>query len=1025
LIYAAASIFNQNFAANAQIAFGSSFDVAKAEALGTDILGGNRGVLPDIDILTGADFFGRSAAYAKETNTLLLNNVFLAENATNPNAVGKAIVEEFVHALDNYASPIDSPGDEGNIFVRLANLETIDLATLADLKAENDTGFVMKSSGELTQVEFAGSNWRVELYNNISRTGTPVLIQDWGDGSQGFSRNWGNGSPNGAIGSDNFSLRATAQRYFGPGTHRIQTTSDDGVKVNIGGQTIIDRLVDQPTTTNTGNFYTSSGGMFTVIVDYYERGGAANLSYSSSYISPPYVSPNNWKVELYNNTSRTGEPVLIEDWGNGNQNFSRNWGSSSPHYAINADNFSLRATAQRYFAPGRHEIQTTSDDGVKVNIAGQTIIDRLVDQPTTTNTGVFDAGNGGTFTVIVDYYERGGAANLNFTTRLLQQPISNLALNQTLSGQLSTSDRNNPTRSGKYSDDFRLTGITAGQQVRLDMTSSFDAYLQLVNEATGQVVAENDDFNGGTNSQITFTAQAGVSYIARATSYSDNVTGNYNISAASNTLIVPSGNWKAEYFNNIDRSGSPVLVQDLGSGSSDFFRDWGLGSPGTGVNSDNFSARVTTQRNFAAGRHQIQSTSDDGVLITINNSTVINKLVDQSTTNTGIFDAGNGGTFNVVIDYYERGGGAKLSFTSSILPREDWFDLNIKDGELRSEVRNRMSDGSLDRNDMIAIFRNAKDGNTIDSNELSDLRTLVNNTDRIFMPESVRVLSQKIASGNVANSRSGIGDLATGSAASQMDRLIDKWFYGSIRPATSYTYKSASGSLFRDGISQDDVLQSVNLNDCYFLASLASVAFRQPNVIQNMFTDNGDGTFAVRFYDAVSRAVDYVTVDRFLPVDANNRFVYANRGSLFSDINNELWVALAEKAYAQFNESDVNDRVGRAGNNTNSYFGIEWGFADAALTNVTGVRANSFFDFNAQTLISQINSLNPIIVNSKSSGLLSSIVPNHSYVLTSYNSQTQKFRLFNPRVGGSSLQLRYIDLTVGQLSQYFTNWTFV
>ncbi|TAF04212.1 MAG: CHAP domain-containing protein [Nostocales cyanobacterium] len=100
----------------------------------------------------------------------------------------------------------------------------------------------------------------------------------------------------------------------------------------------------------------------------------------------------------------------------------------------------------------------------------------------------------------------------------------------------------------------------------------------------------------------------------------------------------------------------------MGSGSQSFSRDWGFGSPGAGVNADNFSARVTTQRYFAPGRHQIQTTSDDGVRVTINGSTVINRLVDQNSTNTGTFDAGNGGTFSVAIDYYERSGGAKLSF---------------------------------------------------------------------------------------------------------------------------------------------------------------------------------------------------------------------------------------------------------------------------------------------------------------------------------------------------------------------------
>ncbi|MGB6294790.1 MAG: pre-peptidase C-terminal domain-containing protein [Rivularia sp. (in: cyanobacteria)] len=126
---------------------------------------------------------------------------------------------------------------------------------------------------------------------------------------------------------------------------------------------------------------------------------------------------------------------------------------------------------------------------------------------------------------------------------------------------------------------------------------------------------------------------------------------------------IPTGNWKAEFFNNVRRAGNPVVVQDWGSGSKNFSRDWGNGSPAARINSDNFSARLTTRRYFAAGSHQIQTTSDDGVRVNIGNRTIINRFVDQSSvTHTGIFDAGGGGWFNVAVDYYERGGGANLSF---------------------------------------------------------------------------------------------------------------------------------------------------------------------------------------------------------------------------------------------------------------------------------------------------------------------------------------------------------------------------
>jgi len=127
----------------------------------------------------------------------------------------------------------------------------------------------------------------------------------------------------------------------------------------------------------------------------------------------PTVSSNNWKAEFFNNTNLSGSPVLVQDLGSGSQNFSRNWGYSSPSSAVSSDNFSARVTTQRYFAPGTYQIQTTSDDGVRVRINNQTIIDKWIDQASTNHFGTFTT-TGGNFNVSVEYYERGGAANLNF-----------------------------------------------------------------------------------------------------------------------------------------------------------------------------------------------------------------------------------------------------------------------------------------------------------------------------------------------------------------------------------------------------------------------------------------------------------------------------------------------------------------------------------------------------------------------------------------------------------------------------------
>ncbi len=163
---------------------------------------------------------------------------------------------------------------------------------------------------------------------------------------------------------------------------------------------------------------------------------------------------------------------------------------------------------------------------------------------------------------------------------------------------------------------------------------------------------------------------------------------------------------------------------------------------------------------------------------------------------------------------------------------------------------------------MISIFRDAKDGGVIDASELTDLRTLVSNSTLFTMADSVKVLSNKIANSDVANTRSTIGNLFAGSSDTQMENLIGKWFLGTARPVASGTYSYVSGSLFQNGLSADDVDQGA-VGDCYYVATLASIAQEKPDYIQNMFTDNGDNTFTVRFYN--NGVADYVTVDGLIP----------------------------------------------------------------------------------------------------------------------------------------------------------------
>jgi hypothetical protein len=346
---------------------------------------------------------------------------------------------------------------------------------------------------------------------------------------------------------------------------------------------------------------------------------------------------------------------------------------------------------------------------------------------------------------------------------------------------------------------------------------------------------------------------------------------------------------------------------------------------------------------------------------------------------------------NYFVQVYKYGGDTNYNLS---LSTGDWYNQNLSDAGIIGQARALYyTDGSLSRTDMISILREAKDHTGIDSAELTDLRKIVNPSTGFSTPEYVRNLANKVVNSDPANPRSGFGNLYSGSSSTQMENLIGKWFLGTDRPDAhaNSTYRYVSGSLFQNGASQTDVAQGAEA-DCYLLAGLASTAHRTPNAISNMFIDNGDGTFTVRYFN--NGVADYVTVDRYLPTRSNGTAFYQGwGGGVNTSTSNELWVALAEKAYAQINES------GWLGRNPseNSYSSIGWGDPGAAIRQITN-RTPSWYGVSTNAdkdaLISKINSGQIVVLATKSE--TTALIKSHAYVVTGYNSTTGLFSLYNP-----------------------------
>lgn len=171
-----------------------------------------------------------------------------------------------------------------------------------------------------TSTEARSNFWTAQYYNNTDRNGSVVFAQSFGRTNTGFDRNWGNGSPSGWVSSDNFSARIFGQVTFGAGLQEIRVGADDGVRVRVGGQLVIDRLVDQPFTTSTAVFNAGNGGNFNVEIEYYERSGTAALSFGTRFIAPPDSAGNSRDTARYignlgiNYQGVTSFSSLYSDW---------------------------------------------------------------------------------------------------------------------------------------------------------------------------------------------------------------------------------------------------------------------------------------------------------------------------------------------------------------------------------------------------------------------------------------------------------------------------------------------------------------------------------------------------------------------------------------------------------------------------------------------------------------------------------------------------------------------------------------
>ena len=164
--YLSRFIFDAKYTQKLETAFGNDFNRSVANQLFDDFAKGKFKAVPTIEIVSRNDINGANGAFSITTGKIYLAGDFISQNAQNVNAVAAVLLEEIGHFVDSRINTKDTAGDEGDIFARLVQGDSLSQQELAVLQAEDDSATVTLD-GQVVEIEMAA------LSTNNTRSGDP------------------------------------------------------------------------------------------------------------------------------------------------------------------------------------------------------------------------------------------------------------------------------------------------------------------------------------------------------------------------------------------------------------------------------------------------------------------------------------------------------------------------------------------------------------------------------------------------------------------------------------------------------------------------------------------------------------------------------------------------------------------------------------------------------------------------------------------------------------------------------------
>jgi glucose/arabinose dehydrogenase len=253
-----------------------------------------------------------------------------------------------------------------------------------------------------------------EYFANRNLADAPVLVRV----DDGIDFNWGGGTPGDGVPADNFSARWTKSLTVAEeGSYKFTVTGDDGVRLFVDGEKVLDKWFPQGATTYAVTRQLTQG-THQIVLEYFEAGGDAVATFSYEPTSePPPPPPEPFTAEYFDNLTLSGQPVVSRT----DEAIDFDWGESAPSPLLSANTFSARWTRTKSYTGGTYRFSVTGDDGIRVLVDGTQVIDGWFYQAPTTYTADVPLSEG-EHTIVVEYFEHTGGAVARFNESRVTDP---------------------------------------------------------------------------------------------------------------------------------------------------------------------------------------------------------------------------------------------------------------------------------------------------------------------------------------------------------------------------------------------------------------------------------------------------------------------------------------------------------------------------------------------------------------------------------------------------------------------------